>query len=171
MRKPLKIPKLSNILQSGRISNARLRRRKKHRFKINPEANQFVKIEVAEKSCDVEISLRSPDDVNLLEYIDVKPSNGVETVSAAASEAGIYELRIISYGKRSLIAADGILQYIPFASLPVPKANAKSGVWNPEAGTRFLIEADEVVNLSSASSLSVLRREVSARVPRKLWQF
>lgn len=55
--------------------------------------------------------------------------------------------------KRLLIVADGALQYIPFAALPVP-ADAASG-----AAPMPLIIEHEIVSLSSASTLAVLRRE------------
>lgn len=50
-----------------------------------------------------------------------------------------------------LIVADGALQYIPFAALPVPSSGA------PLAG------GHDVVSLPSASALAVLRREVRGR--------
>ncbi|PYS94630.1 MAG: hypothetical protein DMF64_00075, partial [Acidobacteria bacterium] len=55
--------------------------------------------------------------------------------------------------KRLLIVADGALQYIPFAALPVP-TSAASGA----APTPLIIE-HEIVSLPSASALAVLRRE------------
>ncbi len=53
--------------------------------------------------------------------------------------------------KRLLIVADGALQYIPFASL-----HNKKG---------YLVETNEIVNLPSASVLSVLRQENLSRIP------
>lgn len=61
--------------------------------------------------------------------------------------------------KRLVIAADGILQYIPFAVLPDPSGKADS------ASPQLLITEHEIVNLPSASTLSVLRREVAGRKP------
>jgi len=55
--------------------------------------------------------------------------------------------------KRLLVVADGALQYIPFPALPVP------------AGNRPLIADHEIVNLPSASTLAVLRRELADRQP------
>jgi CHAT domain-containing protein/tetratricopeptide (TPR) repeat protein len=61
--------------------------------------------------------------------------------------------------KRLLIVAEGALQYVPFAALPVPKA----------VGTRtlndgqFLAAQHEIVSLPSASSLVFLRRELGSR--------
>jgi len=60
-------------------------------------------------------------------------------------------------GKRLLIVGDGALQYIPFAVLPSPRLN--TGPRKP------LIAEHEIVNLPSASILSVLRREASRRKP------
>jgi CHAT domain-containing protein/tetratricopeptide (TPR) repeat protein len=50
-----------------------------------------------------------------------------------------------------LIVADGALQYIPFAALPIPSSGAP------------LVTRHEVVSLPSASALAVLRREVRGR--------
>jgi CHAT domain-containing protein len=50
-----------------------------------------------------------------------------------------------------LIVADGALQYIPFAALPIPSSGAP------------LATRHEVVSLPSASALAVLRREFSSR--------
>jgi len=57
-------------------------------------------------------------------------------------------------GKRLLIVADGALLYLPFAALPLPKAGGK--------GAPLIIE-HEVVNLPSASTIAVLRRELGGR--------
>lgn len=61
--------------------------------------------------------------------------------------------------KRLLIVADGALQYIPFAALPVPASNA-IGDKKP-SGEYFqpLILSYEIVNLPSASMLAVLRKK------------
>ena len=50
-----------------------------------------------------------------------------------------------------LIVADGALQYVPFAALPIPSSGAP------------LVTRHEVVSLPSASALAVLRREVHGR--------
>lgn len=60
-------------------------------------------------------------------------------------------------GKRLVVVADGALQYIPFAMLPVP--GSPSGVDN----YRPLIAEHEVVSLPSASTLAVQRRELAGR--------
>ena len=55
--------------------------------------------------------------------------------------------------KRLLVVCEGLLQYIPFATLQNPTAT----------GSRPLILDHEIVNLPSASALSVLRREIAGR--------
>lgn len=57
-------------------------------------------------------------------------------------------------GKRLLVVADGMLQYIPFAALPAPGRHAEP---------RPLVVDHEIVNLPSASVLAVLRRETASR--------
>ena len=75
--------------------------------------------------------------------------------------------------KRLMIVAPGALQYLPFASLPTPRASGQSSVARgktPEEGRktadeRPLIVEHEIVNLPSASALAVLRRETAGRHP------
>ncbi|MGH9902044.1 MAG: CHAT domain-containing protein, partial [Pyrinomonadaceae bacterium] len=57
-------------------------------------------------------------------------------------------------GKRLLIVASGALEYLPFAALPLPSDGG---------GYRPLIAEHEIVNLPSASVLSVMRRETAGR--------
>ncbi len=61
--------------------------------------------------------------------------------------------------KRLLVVGDGALQYIPFAALPSPPSAASNAPPVP------LIVTHELVNLPSASTLAVLRRESGARRP------
>jgi CHAT domain-containing protein/Tfp pilus assembly protein PilF len=63
--------------------------------------------------------------------------------------------------KRLLIVADGALQYLPFAALPVPSTQATEMKPDP----RPLILDHEIVSLPSASVLAVLRRELADRQP------
>ncbi len=63
-------------------------------------------------------------------------------------------------GKRLLIVADGALQYIPFAALPAP---ARAG--SAANGLKPLVVDHEIINLPSASTLAVLRRETAGRAP------
>ncbi len=59
--------------------------------------------------------------------------------------------------RRLLIVADGALQYVPFAAL-----TAQS---NTAAGYKPLVVDHEVISLPSASTLAVLRQELSGRKP------
>lgn len=59
--------------------------------------------------------------------------------------------------KRLIIVADGMLQYIPFAALTTPSVGASSAAPQP------LIVEHEIVSLPSASTLSVIRRELAGR--------
>lgn len=59
-------------------------------------------------------------------------------------------------GRRLLVVADGVLQYIPFAALPLPGPAAR-GAYVP------LIAEHEVVSLPSVSALALLRRELAGR--------
>ena len=56
-------------------------------------------------------------------------------------------------GKRLLVVADGMLQYVPFPALPVPRAGAEPVP---------MLAEHEIVSLPSASVLAVLRREDQA---------
>jgi CHAT domain-containing protein/Tfp pilus assembly protein PilF len=61
--------------------------------------------------------------------------------------------------KRLLIVAEGALQYVPFAALPIPKANGTQAT-----NDRSVFAAQhEIVSLPSASSLVFLRREIGSR--------
>jgi CHAT domain-containing protein len=59
-------------------------------------------------------------------------------------------------GKRLLIVADGALQYVPFAVLPVPAGDTSE----PAVP---LVAEHEIVNLPSASVLALLRRQANGR--------
>lgn len=61
--------------------------------------------------------------------------------------------------KRLLIVADGVLQYVPFAALPEPRAPATGGEHRP------LIARHELVMLPSASTLPALRSNRRERRP------
>jgi CHAT domain-containing protein len=76
--------------------------------------------------------------------------------------------------KRLLIVADGALHYVPFAALPVPAAaRPDSEKENQPAANRpaaqtlqpVLIQGHEIINLPSASSLAVLRKQLAGRKP------
>ena len=65
--------------------------------------------------------------------------------------------------KRLLIAAEGALQYIPFAALPAPNAAGREPSAR-ELPVPLMVD-HEIVNLPSASALAALRRETIARRP------
>lgn len=62
--------------------------------------------------------------------------------------------------KRLLIVAQGALQFIPFGALPKPPASPGTG-----KAIRPLVLDHEIVNIPSASTLAVLRRETAGRKP------
>ena len=68
--------------------------------------------------------------------------------------------------KRLAIVGDGALQYLPFGALPNPTytvQSPKSGVRKQPTNGRPLIADYEIVSLTSASTLAVLRRETANR--------
>src|SRR5262249_2865471 len=65
--------------------------------------------------------------------------------------------------ERVVIVADGALNYVPFAALPVPIP--QEALTTKAEQRKFMIEEHEVVNLPSASVLAVLRREIRERKP------
>jgi CHAT domain-containing protein len=69
--------------------------------------------------------------------------------------------------KRLVVVADGALQFIPFASLPIPSAGQQSGNRGPQLANTYrpLIAEHEIISLPSASTLAVLRNEVRGRKP------
>lgn len=68
--------------------------------------------------------------------------------------------------KRLVIVASGALQYVPFAALPKPVISVKRKSSAPQmASGKPLIVDHEIINLPSASTLAVLRRETSSRQP------
>lgn len=68
--------------------------------------------------------------------------------------------------KRLAFVADGVLQYISFAMLPVPNGRRRL----PAASSRPLIVDHEIVSLPSASALAVQRKENGGRklAPRNI---
>lgn len=101
-----------------------------------------------------------------------------ETFSRALLGPIAGQLRGAWKGKRLLIVADGALQYLPFSALPLPKD--EGGKRKDETRTRVarqrrtaphpsalspepLVLAHEIVSLPSASTIGVLRQELSGR--------
>lgn len=71
--------------------------------------------------------------------------------------------------KRLVIVGDGVLQYLPFAALPVPTpTGAPRQSVTRSAGASYLIQEHEIVYLPSASVLSVVRSETAGRKPAPL---
>ena len=66
--------------------------------------------------------------------------------------------------KRLLIVADGALQYIPFAMLPDPAAAQPREFANPQLEVPLVVN-HELINLPSASTLAVMRKELAGRKP------
>ncbi len=73
--------------------------------------------------------------------------------------------------KRLVIVTDGLLQYIPFAALPVPEelrgadvAILRKQIDRGVADTPLILE-HEIVTLPSASTLALLRRDLEGRKP------
>jgi len=65
--------------------------------------------------------------------------------------------------RRLVIVADGALQYLPFAALPMPVVSSQSSVAKDQ--DQPLVVTHEVVTLPSASALAVQRRELAGRAP------
>jgi CHAT domain-containing protein/Tfp pilus assembly protein PilF len=74
--------------------------------------------------------------------------------------------------KRLIIVADAALQYVPFGALPVPTSSPARATTRANKSTPLLVE-HEIVSLPSASVLTALRLELSARkaAPLKLIAF
>src|SRR5262249_7108562 len=60
--------------------------------------------------------------------------------------------------KRLLIVGEGVLQYLPFASLPEPTPDGAA-----QANPSPLIAKHEIITVPSASVVAVLRRETAGR--------
>lgn len=64
--------------------------------------------------------------------------------------------------KRLLVVADGSLHYIPFSAIPIPQAER---LVDPEDLPDPLVVNHEIVNLPSASALTIIRERVGDRRP------
>ncbi|HKQ78215.1 MAG TPA: CHAT domain-containing tetratricopeptide repeat protein [Blastocatellia bacterium] len=98
-------------------------------------------------------------------YELVKANAKREEIEEAATRLSQMALApaVERFGKRRLaIVADGALQYVPFAALPLPLTRSPEGV--RVAYTPLMVE-HEIVMLPSASALAVLRRETEGRAP------
>jgi CHAT domain-containing protein/Tfp pilus assembly protein PilF len=84
-----------------------------------------------------------------------------DKASAVLSEMILKPVGAQLGNKRLVIVSDGALQYIPFAALPTP---ATLPNLRTEANPPLMVK-HEIVNLPSASTLSVLRHELAVRKP------
>lgn len=75
----------------------------------------------------------------------------IAAVSNDLSQILLSQAKNLIANKKLLIISEGALQFIPFASLKI--------------NNRYLVETNETVNLPSASTLAILRREISNRKP------
>jgi len=93
--------------------------------------------------------------------VRLKESGGQYLAAAAAlSRMLLGPVAGQSGRKRLVIVADGMLHYIPFGALPDPNMLERSdGSWQP------VFVEHEIVNLPSASTIAVLRRELAGRKP------
>ncbi len=66
--------------------------------------------------------------------------------------------------KRLVIVADGALQYIPFAMLPDPVSMQSKEPANSQSEVPLVV-SHEMINLPSASTLAVMRKELAGRKP------
>jgi CHAT domain-containing protein len=95
------------------------------------------------------------------------PSERIKTTKAADAAMALSQIILKPVAeqlgqKRLLIVGDGILNYIPFSALPTPQAGGTSSEAVPR---QLLLENHELVNIPSASLLTVLRQNASKRVP------
>ena len=86
----------------------------------------------------------------LMRSLPTRPEGSVRVCSAGSLTSFGNEWK----NKRLLIVAGGVLEYLPFAALPLP------------SGGQPLIADHEVVNLPSASVLAAIRREAEGRQGR-----
>lgn len=95
------------------------------------------------------------------------PGN-IESSGAIAESAAFSQMTLGSVAdqigqKRLLIVSDGLLQYTPFAALPVPSQPVPSQ--KASASSPPLMVEHEIVNLPSASTLSLIRQDTNGRKP------
>ena len=99
--------------------------------------------------------------------------DGVEITESERKARGLQALRYLSNTlikpvaaqlgkKRLVIVASGALQYVPFAALSVIRGKSAPNRL-PSPDSRLLIEDHEIINLPSASTMAVLRRDTAQR--------
>ena len=94
---------------------------------------------------------------NLLQLVTSRAGSGLDAAARELSDLALAPAASVLASKRLVIVADGALQQIPFAMLPVPGS--------PQNQQAPLLTAHEIVFLPSASALAVLRTEVAGRKP------
>jgi CHAT domain-containing protein/predicted negative regulator of RcsB-dependent stress response len=99
------------------------------------------------------LTLTGPDRARALEQADADYRREAKHLSEMLLAPVAKQLA----GKRILVVADGALQYVPFAALPVPGGGREP--------VPMMVE-HEIVSLPSASVLAILRRETRDRRPR-----
>jgi CHAT domain-containing protein len=89
--------------------------------------------------------------------VEGRPGSSLDTnkVATKLSQMLLAPVAAQLGNKRLLVVSDGALQYVPFAALPKPGTSEKDLV-------PLLVE-HEIVNLPSASTLAVLRKELNDR--------
>ncbi len=117
----------------------------RHLYEVLTERNRVVKNETPEQR---RLRLERSD----AEYASAARALSDLVLQPVASQLGT---------KRLLIVGEGLLQYVPFGGLPVPVGN-KGEV---ATANRPLVVEHEIINLPSASVMSVLRRETTGRKP------
>ncbi len=123
-----------------------------------------------------ELPKRAEIEAAARKFYELAKKAEAENAQAAAAAADLSRMLLAPVAdrlqsKRLVIVPDGVLHYIPFASLPKPGA----GNWGagtkeknnqpPAPNPRPLIVDHEVVTLPSASVLAELRRDLSGRKP------
>jgi CHAT domain-containing protein/tetratricopeptide (TPR) repeat protein len=83
-----------------------------------------------------------------------------QTASAHLSQILLGPVAQSLRSKRLLVVPDGVLNYLPFAALPVAQTNKSAAKdWQP------LMIDHEIVSLPSATALAVLRHDLAGRKP------
>lgn len=84
------------------------------------------------------------------------------TAATLLSRMLIEPVSSMLYHKRLLIVGDGVLQFVPFAALPVPQ-KTESVATTAKMELRPLIADNELISLASASTLAVQRNVFAGR--------
>jgi CHAT domain-containing protein len=99
---------------------------------------------------------------------DPSQSNNLTEVAQASEPLSQMLLKPVASqlgSKRLLIVSDSALQSLPFSALSLPSQTREISKANPRQAAPFLLTEHEIVNVSSASTLAVLRTEEAKRKP------